>query len=656
MKKSLILITLLLVGDALLACGGWPYIRHDSYYTVGTPFYTEISPKGPQKGLDEYLRTLMNQRDELERSDSLYQRLVASYCDALEHMEDPWFYPSKKGQPLNGCDQLIQVLHQCRRHHSGHLLWLQAKCLFQLQRYPECVAFCDSVLSQRPTPYIRARLELWQAGAKVRSNGSVKEADAVYAHYGDELSFSGDIEAFAQAGAPGEMLDFAYIVNGVKQLFQSETLPYPFSTLSASWEEDLTEGNPAYYKSPAYSRCARFCENIARKKPKHQASWYYTAALCAYVTHQQSEAKRLLALAQRGEVLPEEKKSLELLSMKIQLKDHGIRNEAEDKAFWNLVSSLSWYDAYSQFYKEVLYYVLPRFAREGKHDQVLRYAGIFNHLADDDAESGWLLDNVVYGFVDEAAAVKYAETSNEKDRIYDLLGTRCLREMRYAQAADFFRRMSPTYKRNVDDREWSQYWYENHLEPLFYRDPFCMQGFSQKVRHLHVPIPQYKLKFALRMCELEKAINNNTLDPNDRADCMALFAAGMHNSFNDCWILTDFGQREWLEDLCNARYEGEENRTDLWYFSYNPYESNRKVGSRHDFVVRQHATRKAMERRSKKLLAQAQSTYTSPERKAAFYYSLQMFRTVAVNYPTTTRGEHVIGHCDRYNDYYSFKR
>lgn len=652
MKKTFLLILLLLLGEHLLACGPWK--RHDSYYDVGTPFYRHLRSEDPQQGLDNYLRTLMNPQDERERADSLYQSLVDSYCGAVEIVFDPWYYPRSRDDFFDGYGQLEQIALQCRRHStSGHMLWLHAKCLFQMRRYSECIQFCDDVLAQKLTPYIRARIELWQAGAKVRSAGSSKATDAVYAHYGDFLSFSGDLVSFAQAAPPAQMLDFAYHIDEAENLFRTTPLPYPFSSL-IDIDEDISGRN----HTPTvriYREYGKFCESIARKRPVHQASWYYTAALCAYVTHQQAEAKRLLALAGRGVVSPEEEIVLQLLSMKVGLKDHGIRNDADDKAFWTLVSSLSWDVAYAQFHKEVIYYVLPRMAREGRHEQLLRYAEAFCNMPDEYAANGWLLDNVVYGFVDMDAAARYAETSAERDRIYDLLATRCLREMRYAQAADYLHRMSPSYRRGVKT-EWGQYWYSEYLEPLFCRDPFSMAGFSQHVRRLRIPIPQYKLKFALRMCALEQAMKDPSLDPNDLADIKALYATGLHNSFNDCWILTDFGQREWFEECKNPKYENEEDRTDLWYFSYNPYEKSRRVNSREDFVKRQYTTRKAMEKRCSKLMDEARNTYTDPNRKAGFYYSLNMFRTVVEQFPTTRVARRVQGHCDRYTDYYSFRK
>ena len=644
--KNLLLSVFLLASLSVVACGPW-WMPDRALNDYGH-FYCVIDEKSYPDGLDAYIRGFMTEADSLERADETYQYLVSQYSQAGRMEFDPWYYPASREEEYAKWKQSYAgVLESCRMKRTsgnGHILWLEAKCLYKMHRYEDCIAFCDSVLKTHPSRYLTARLELWQAGAKLQCGKDTVAAYKVFYRYGDISSAKASLYVAAKNGCPVELLDFAYMADHVHSVFDSCQLPYPFSGFDGWLYEDEKE-----LKKP-YLKLKKECEAIAQRSPRHVASWYYTAALCAHVCHQPREADRLLSKAERCHMEPEEVLPVKLLRMKLNLKAHGIRNERDERAFWDLYTALPQEVAYAQFHKEAIYYVIPQFARRGRHDQVMRFAELFDQA---EGRSSWLMDEVVYGFVDMDAAAKYALTSARKDQIFDLLGTRCLRNMQYQKAVEYLSKVSPRYSRADMVWEYERDDLREELDNYYRRDPFDISFVTSLTKKkLKCPISQYRLKFAQQMVRLENEIKTCE-DPNLRADYMARYATGMRNSFYHCWILTALRQSGGYE-CGNVDPESMVGiSSNLNHLHYNPYSTSSDCRDMRDFYKWQKTTRATMEKKSKQIYRQALATYTDPDRAAALLHSLAMFKTIMKKYPNSASAQVVRAHCDNYKDYFS---
>lgn len=190
-----------------------------------------------------------------------------------------------------------------------------------------------------------------------------------------------------------------------------------------------------------------------------------------------------------------------------------------------------------------------------------------------------------------------------KDYLNDIIGTQCLRNMRYEEAASYLGTVGKAYK--------------NHLNVYMEYDPFSVERMAVKQKK------EFRYDFARQMCSLERDINLTT-DPNKRARLMIKYAVGLRNSFDLCWGLTQYyrGVSYWGE-VCEKRdWENDEYT-------------------------------KAAMKRVKELADLACEIVTDDETAANLQYMLCNYRTVAKKYPNTAKGELVRGKCDNLYDYHA---
>ena len=179
------------------------------------------------------------------------------------------------------------------------------------------------------------------------------------------------------------------------------------------------------------------------------------------------------------------------------------------------------------------------------------------------------------------------------DFLYDIVGTLCLRHMRYQEAERYFSLVSLDY----------QYM----LNVMLKRDPFdalCPEGDS---------ILDFRYRFATTMASLERGIEVTT-DINRRASLLVKFGIGMGNSVTTCWPLTSYGSS------CNDDWRGDSVALAL---------HNRAIIS----------------------INEALSAFTDDELKAEALYTLGRHYTVVSSYGYTKKAEFVRRHCDNFYDY-----
>lgn len=193
-----------------------------------------------------------------------------------------------------------------------------------------------------------------------------------------------------------------------------------------------------------------------------------------------------------------------------------------------------------------------------------------------------------------------------RDYLNDIIGTQCLRNMRYEEAVSYLGAVGKGY--------------ENHLNVYMEYDPFSIERRAVKQKK------EFRYDFARQMCSLERSINQ-TADPNRRALLMVRYAVGLKNSFDLCWGLTQYYRAVcfWGE-VCEKRdWENDEYT-------------------------------KAAMKRVKELADLACEIVTNDETGADIQYMLCNFRTVAQKYPNTAKGELVRGKCDNLYDYHAESR
>ena len=191
------------------------------------------------------------------------------------------------------------------------------------------------------------------------------------------------------------------------------------------------------------------------------------------------------------------------------------------------------------------------------------------------------------------------------DYLNDIVGTQCLREMRYGEAVKYLSKVSDAYNRG-------------HLNVIMQYDPFSVE------REYLSSECDTRLEFAQKMYSLEQKIKTTT-NPNEKAMSMFRFAIGLRNSFDRCWPLTQY-------------YRGE------CYWGC-------VIGIKRDWENDQYA--KSATQRVKQMIASASSMATDDEVAAEIQYQMCNFKTVAEKYPNTHKGELVRGKCDKLIDYHA---
>lgn len=309
-----------------------------------------------------------------------------------------------------------------------------------------------------------------------------------------------------------------------------------------------------------------------------------------------------------------------------------------DYCMWHDFSENYWYSSLTRI---LSYTVAPRYLEMGNPARALqlmnfvdylpyKYVTSIDYYVDNDYGYWWTSSNIeeyrrergTFNRIDYStwffntinkqtpdAAIAYVERAlnpiSEFDRylndvgytspdfLYDIVGTLCLRHMRYQEAERYFSLVSLDY----------QYM----LNVTLKRDPFdalCLEGDR---------ILDFRYRFASTMASLERGIEATT-DQNRRASLLVKFGIGMGNSVTTCWPLTYYGCS------CNDDWSGDSVALAL---------HNRAIIS----------------------INEALSAFTDDELKAEALYALGRHYTVVSSYGYTKKAEFVRRHCDNYYDY-----
>ena len=189
------------------------------------------------------------------------------------------------------------------------------------------------------------------------------------------------------------------------------------------------------------------------------------------------------------------------------------------------------------------------------------------------------------------------------DYLNDIVGTQCLRNMRYKEAVEYLGAVSEAYKK--------------HLNVNIKYDPFSIERKSIKLKS------EFRYDFACKMYSSEQSINL-TSEPNRKAKLILEYATGLRNSFDLCWGLTQYyrGVNFWKQ-VCEKRIWEKDKYT------------------------------QAARCKAKEMIQLACDIVTDEEVAAEINYALCNYKTVAEKYPNTEKGRLVIGQCDNLRDYHA---
>lgn len=189
------------------------------------------------------------------------------------------------------------------------------------------------------------------------------------------------------------------------------------------------------------------------------------------------------------------------------------------------------------------------------------------------------------------------------DYLNDIVGTQCLRNMRYKEAVEYLGAVSKAYQK--------------HLNVYMDYDPFSIERKPIKLKS------EFRYDFACKMYSLEQSLDL-TSEPNRKAQLLIEYATGLRNSFDFCWGLTQYyrGTSYWGQ-VCEKRNWEKDEYT------------------------------QTARGRAKELIKLACDIVTDDEVAAEINYALCNYRTVADKYPNTKKGKLVIGQCDNLCDYHA---
>lgn len=200
---------------------------------------------------------------------------------------------------------------------------------------------------------------------------------------------------------------------------------------------------------------------------------------------------------------------------------------------------------------------------------------------------------------------KYINARSYTDKAYfaDIVGTRMLREGRYAEAEKWLSQVPSSFQKrlNVDK--------EGYLK----LDPFTL-----RIKELPSSA-DYKISFAREMASLERNIKKEK-DPDMKAMMIERFATGMKNSVDKSWALTFYG-RSWYDEEP----------------LFNSY---------------QYRKRTEVLEKVQSLYGQALATARGNEAKATILRDLGNLKTAVTEYPETQVAAFIRSHCDVLADYH----
>lgn len=591
-----------------------------------------------------------------------------------------WYYPSMKIGARMTIEEIAERALSVNEPKLRDRYLLQGiRALFTLGRFQECVNLWNTEVVNLPEDNLmRQLIKPYIAGAEFRVNNS-ERAMTYFAELGDVKSL------LFCAGRSDEQLT---TVDALKLVCEyAPNSQYIEKTLQSfvrsveplgeyHWEDDNMD---IYECNKLYELSLKMAKGSESDNP---GMWYYTAAFLSDLKGDVDNASKLISLAEKSKKTDCVDESIKVFRIYIDAKTQPYNASYERKLFaqlkwldskivdcmtdevrrdvaegYKLNNSVSFYYWNDMMRRILLAEVCPRMIKAGKHTRALQLANmadnrafgivdrydIYDWISDSDGGKSeykvsevftmsefrysenfnhYDYSNNFFEMVDSLGvntAIRYVQNVRKpvsefdkylnargytaSDYLNDIVGTQCLRNMRYKEAVEYLEVVSPAYK--------------NHLNVRMEYDPFSIE--KRKITKEF----DFRYDFARRMYSLEQSIERIS-DPNRKALLLIEYIAGLRNSFDLCWGLTQYyrGTSYWGQ-VCEKRNWEEDEYT------------------------------QAARDRVKELFELACDIVTDNEIAADINYLLCNFKTIAEKYPDTPKGKLVIGKCDNLYDYHA---
>ncbi len=610
---------------------------------------------GQYKGTNAFARWLVRTND---RETIDYLILAKEYELLSELKVSPWYYPASKNDP--SADSIAQrgLAYKGERMRERYALQV-VRGLVAGRRYEECINYWDSiapklkdcVVKEMMTDYVNgayAHIDRWEDALKYfKEKGDIESVRNIMRKHqikpSDEVNIWEEVYRHCPTGEQllPEVIEVAKDIDsrGTNDKKHVEKLLYFCSKVAR--EQKAPESATWYYLAAFFADKAdktATASQLLTQAERLNKSEYMAASL--KVMRIYLDAK----LATYNDAY-ERKLFTQLQWLDKQICDNLTEKEVKEE-------SMRWYTncGYSIYYwndmlrRILLAEVCPRMLKAGRTTRALQLANMADNRIFLLCDKSKLLNNIPYKerktlreeYADAlhsfdghffsmadmiptpqlaayvrrlkepvSAFDRFLNERNHYDIDYfnDIIGTKYLRSMQYAEAEEYLAKVSYMYQERL------------HVKGYFNRIPF------ESYKKSRYYIVDYKYNFAREMHSLEETINH-TADPNRKGMLMMRFALGLQNSFTFCWALTQYGD---------------------WYSGYQAYDND----CWHD----DGCTLKA-KNRVRSLYSQALRMMTDRETLAKANLMLHNYKTVALFYADTETGQRIKGACDKLVDYH----
>lgn len=188
----------------------------------------------------------------------------------------------------------------------------------------------------------------------------------------------------------------------------------------------------------------------------------------------------------------------------------------------------------------------------------------------------------------------YQRSYRNDDFLNELIGTKCLREMKYAEALAYLEKVSSKYQARLN------------TSPYMDLNPFSCTAESYSS-------VSYKLDFARKMVDYETQIKI-CRDSDIVGEAMIMKGLGIRSSFTTCWALTHYSKSEY----------------NPWFEDKYTIEKLRKANS---------------------IIDQGLKTLKNPELAARYYRNFHKWKTAVRKHPETEVAKEILSSCDNIVDY-----
>lgn len=635
----------------------------DVRQAVYTDSYDTFRKRSSDKSEDNAFYTFIRNAGDRETVDFL---LTAKQLEEMRRDADsPWYYPATRDTGVD-LDRYQEIIDRCkaykgRRFADRYALQMIRAC-FAAGRYQDCIDIFDERLDSLPDDNLMKRMALgYIAGCWTRL-GDADRANDYFAAVGDISSIVHDDPVAYMAGRNP---DSPMLLSHIQSI--------------------VADGDTARVTALLPLAGAVLADSVTA----YRGDWEFLSAYIANDFLGDSDGARNSIKSAMESAFSSEDFSDHARAYRMML-------DADDNNSDSLLADLQWIkdkiDILSPTKTEwkdlmqniVFGHWLPTLMREGEHTRAVLFCGFADNLAANSTmhyqdaydANGNEISYITYDQMRRDPATRntvdyssmtfelmqslkstqlskvYKQIVASKDPLsrflknyaridpdyfFELTGTLCLREERYADAVNYLSRVSPEYMKRLNTR------------PYLLRDPmYCYPSRHKVVKHetwtdetessvstkrtLLPTSDNAKLDFAKAMADLRHKIIKPSADPDTVGLAMIDYAIAWRNSFEECWALTQYWRGEYVPGRSYASLES--GFPPVQYPFIYEYDNSKKVEERF-----RHMTRQAI-----KILR-------TDDARAKAYYRIGNLKTVVRRYPDTETAALIRRSCDHWRDW-----